>query len=462
MESGSLFAHVAQVRHALPRVRMLAISAPSESSSARLAVDMDVKRRLKFTSPLDAIALPSMTETWDFFDELLAGLGDACDVSDKRSPLNWENLLLLASRQKPSPRYCAFVRASTSYSMYDGSRVLGELDPDWLVDTVLQELACLPAGTPQHLLDATVRDDLNASMQQCSLKFAELLLNYYTTLCHNRPRQRRIYQNALPYWRDMILIMADLESRFELALPDMTVERGFLNCVHLIMQYYRCNLALEVVFSGFELELYNKSEWLSILRFASSLLRRQTNTVNALVTAMPNTHRSTSIEYLTAYCTWVGALQSMVYGSIMGLLSSTPSQVLLSSERQRYNMERRFKWALPENGVQDDLQPDWSGNSRWIEEHALGDAGHLRAEAIKWFNTAQASLDGLLQQADRVPYYDLCRPAFRAALADLVRTCQKSSSFWHKANQDSSDTPTRISWATEAHPWFLVPHDRSG
>ncbi len=90
MESASLFAHIAQIRHSLARVRGLQVGAPATTSPLRLAIDPDVKRRLKFTSPLEAISLPEMPETWDFFDELLVGLGDACDISDKRSPLNWE------------------------------------------------------------------------------------------------------------------------------------------------------------------------------------------------------------------------------------------------------------------------------------------------------------------------------------------------------------------------------------
>ncbi|KZT54339.1 hypothetical protein CALCODRAFT_510818 [Calocera cornea HHB12733] len=215
--------------------------------------------RLKFTSPLEAISLPDMPETWDFFDELLAGLGDACDISEKRSPLNWE-----------AEAFTKVLRLRTSINK--------QLDPEWLVDTVLQELAGLPIGTTTRLLNVTASSELAAAAQQCILKAAELLLNYYTTLCHNRPRQRRIYSNALPHWRDLLVIAKDVESRFHLALPDLT-----------------------------------------------------------------------------------------------GLLSSNPTRFLLSQERQHYNMERRFKWALPENGIEDDLQPDWSGNSRWIKEHESGD-----------------------------------------------------------------------------------------
>ncbi|KZO92351.1 hypothetical protein CALVIDRAFT_601528 [Calocera viscosa TUFC12733] len=459
-ESGSLFAHVAQTRHALARVRSFPVVAPSMASSVQLGIDPDIKRRLKFTSPLEAISLPNMPETWDFFDELLAGLGDACDISDKRSPLNWESLLLLASRQKPSPRYCAFVRASTSYAMYDGSCVLGELDPEWLVDTVLQELTCLPGGATTRLLNVTAGDSLAATMEQCILKFAELLLNYYTTLCHNRPRQRRIYSNALSHWRDLLLIATDLETRFELSFPDAEEMETF-NRIHLTIQYYRCLLALEVIFSGFELELYNKAEWLSVLRFASGLLRRKANILNMLLNAVPDSAQiPPGVEYLQAQTTLTNSLQSMVYGLIMGMLSNNPSHVLLSSERQQQNMERRFKWALPENSVQDDLQPDWSDNSRWIEEHALGDPANMRAEAIKWFNAAEASIEVILREVEQIPFYDLCRPAFKATLSDLIRTCQKSSVFWSKANQENLSPPAQIYWASDAHPWFLVPYER--
>ncbi|EJU05866.1 hypothetical protein DACRYDRAFT_113890 [Dacryopinax primogenitus] len=460
-DCGQLWAHVAQIRHTLGRIRMIPIESPVASSAARLAIDCNVKRRLRFTSPLEELTLPSLNETWDFFDELLAGLGDACDISDKRSPLNWENLLLLVSRQKPQPRYSAFVRASTSYAMYDGSRVLGELAPEWLADTVLQELAGLLAGTPQYLLGITTREDLVSSMQQCILKFAELLSNYYTTLCHNRPRQRRIYSNALVHWRDLLLLTADLEHRFVAAYPNFKHEGKLLKRLHLTMQYYRCGLALEVVFSGFELELYYRSEWLPIFRFVSALLRRQCNIVNGLLSeVLENTHLSASGLYLQTQSSLLSALQAIVYGSIMGLLSCDPGRFLLCGQRVQHNMERRFKWALPENGIQDDLQPDWTGNWDWVQEHAVGDENHLRKEAIKWFNNAQASLDGLLRGVDRAPFYDLCRQPLRSALGDLIRTCDKSRRFWHKTIESGVSITGQIDWAPLAHPWFLVPHER--
>lgn len=113
------------------------------------------------------------------------------------------------------------------------------MPPRWLVDKILFDIARVPEDTITRLWHSSADPDAIVAITQRGLTLQEaiplfeeqaasvrrldrfqkllltppeLVIHYISTLCHNRPRQRRNFSKTLWHWCDLSDIASDMAS----------------------------------------------------------------------------------------------------------------------------------------------------------------------------------------------------------------------------------------------------------
>ncbi|KAG8995685.1 hypothetical protein FRB90_000121 [Tulasnella sp. 427] len=294
-------------------------SEPTATSAARAAFDPAICRKLVVVTPLKPIPLSSQEDAWVVLTNELDGLIEVFELAEQGTAGDWMIRLLLLSRCR---HQTALVRNTTTI-------LLKQRPPQWALDLVYRNIVPIPHDT---------------------------ILSLASNLGH-------------------MLVGSDQGDDHLLFNGVMSLQRGFQEIavqlsfrLPLVIHHLRLTIITEYVMAGFELELYEKSEWPFLYWYVAVILGEQVGTLNDLLQTLDPDHEGTeATRRLQSTLKWCEGLQRICWGRFVMLvpLIGTPALTPhLDSDRQRRNMMKRFDWSFPSaqdpTTLEDSGRPDWN------------------------------------------------------------------------------------------------------
>ncbi|CBQ70224.1 conserved hypothetical protein [Sporisorium reilianum SRZ2] len=363
-------------------------AAPSIASLA--AFDPAYNRRLAWCQALKPISLPNASATWRILDGILQELQDVVRVLQQPGFLTWKTFFTYrAIRYQTSQPLSAtpYVRSLFQTAVCDRNMIASRLPLDWITETFFQEVAQVDPlllrrasrfdrnkveGGSQTMWNAP--PPLGQRISYFMQRVAGQLVQYLTTLSHNRSRCKRTLASRL--YREWVHISQeaqDLSRELEACLsPD--AERYLPDSLFAATQHLALEIMTQITLSGFELDLYvGATDRESMWWLASRIQVEQTIVCTDL--------RNEVSEWLKqAPLDWRPRRNSatIVYLSRQILLAQATEQLAISSIFLKQLSARLAK-------VEEQPCP-WPLNSE-DESSRLELAGAVFASRIKWMRT---------------------------------------------------------------------------
>ncbi|KAG8888829.1 hypothetical protein FRB98_006725 [Tulasnella sp. 332] len=327
---------------------------PENGSPAWAAFDPTICRKLTAVTPLKAIPLMEQGDAWVVLKRMLDELYELYSLAHEGS-----------------------------YRTVSWMEVLRTHGKNWFLRLAVSEITTIPdrylptlsnAANEQLMRAGAIEQSgfLIAQLVDLENRLHELIDHMFMTLNQNRPRMRRNFSKVFLAWHRLEDDMQALMNMIEQSLQHLQIPTGITARLPLVTHYLRNTLVVDHIFSGFELELYNPSEYQLMYWHLSVILQNQVSTIQDLIwIAEQNGEQDEmSTRYLRSQNTWYAALRTMCevrFQMLVHLRTPIGSRGLfprLDMARQRINMERRFDWSFPspeENiGLIDVAQPDWA------------------------------------------------------------------------------------------------------
>ncbi|KAG9050795.1 hypothetical protein FS837_002351 [Tulasnella sp. UAMH 9824] len=301
-------------------------SEPVATSPARAAFDPAICRKLVVVTPLKPIELSNQGQAWTILRNELDGLIGVYEIAEQGTSADWMTLLLLLSRCR---HQTALVRNTTTILMKSWP-------PQWTLDLVYRHtvpiqhdyIVSLASSLSQHMLVGGAAHDshllLNGVMD-LQRRLQEVLDHFLLSLNQNRPRTRRNFAKVLSAWHKIEADATQLMITIRAPMQHIRLAAQVTYRLPLVIHHFRLAIITEYVMAGFELELYETSEWPFLYWYVAVILGEQ------------------------------------MLVPLIGTAALTPH---LDSDRQRRNMMKRFDWSIPsasESSVLEDSgRPDWN------------------------------------------------------------------------------------------------------
>ncbi|KAG8894051.1 hypothetical protein FRC00_009630, partial [Tulasnella sp. 408] len=323
-------------------------SEPVATSPARAAFDPAICRKLVVVTPLKPIELSNQGQAWTILKNELDGLIGMYEIAEQGTSADW--MILMKSRP-----------------------------PQWTLDLVYRHIVpiqhdyilSLASSLSQHMLVGGAAHDshllLNGVMD-LQRRLQEVLDHFLLSLNQNRPRTRRNFAKVLSAWHKIEADATQLMITIRAPLQHIRLAAQVTYRLPLVIHHFRLAIITEYVMAGFELELYETSEWPFLYWYVAVILGEQVGTLNDLLQTLDQDSESQeAASRLENTLKWCEGLQRLCWGRfvmlvpLIGTAALTPHMDL---DRQRRNMMKRFDWSIPsasESSVLEDSgRPDWN------------------------------------------------------------------------------------------------------
>ncbi|SPO38200.1 uncharacterized protein PSFLO_03677 [Pseudozyma flocculosa] len=314
--------------------------APSTRSMA--SFDPAYNRKLVANAPLRPIALPSARETWTFLEGLLDGLQEVVQLLQRPDALGWKMFFSCHAYSFQARQTSPYIRSLYQSAVCDRNMVAGRLPLDWLTQNFFAETAQVDPLLLRRLSSVgqgaveggrpgawNAPPSLGQSANYFSQRIAGHLVSYLTTLSQNRSRQKRSLAKAYAQWMALAEEASQLGKRIEsVSRPEDYMPDSLFAGV----QHAALDVTLQVVLSGFELDLYRRDEWAGIYFVASRICSEQALVCEGIRTGLldrratlHNAQAATTIHYLASQEEMARALEAAAVGTVLLLHALEPN-----------------------------------------------------------------------------------------------------------------------------------------
>jgi len=229
-----------------------------------------------------------------------------------------------------------------------------------------------------------------------------------------------------------------------------------------VVLHIRLTLVTDVIFSGFEVELYDLSEWSFLYWYASTIFAHQHKTLLAIKNYLDERETASSsgsLDYLNTQMELASALRDMCSATVSAL-ARVPLPYNHPPDRQRANIERRLKWAHPAGAEAQDqcdvTSLDFVAYERDVQRISTRPPKDARQEEIQLFTQARTGLFGLTQRSAEETMSTLCEPLYKGFLAGLLKTCDANAAVLRKGANDERAAADVLVARHVHHSWFPV------
>ncbi|CUA72156.1 hypothetical protein RSOLAG22IIIB_00819 [Rhizoctonia solani] len=388
---------------------------PPPSSPLHAAFDPTINRRLIVSMPLKVIELMPINDAWKALQGMLQGILEICKTLDSADLLDMMMLLRLRARLPPSPSRSAYIRS------LNASLLMSQLTPSarWqrgksanperpVLQLFLSQLLGLsvddiravndwPSGTeklPMH------PEDLEEAAER-------LLLQSTLCLCHNRPRMRRKMSKSLADWHELwenaidmaVLVREDPVLRRLRRLP--------LGILHVKLEHI-----IDIMFSGFETQLYGEAEWPLLYWHLARVLAQQVQTLETLLRLLQEDKEvlpPRTLDYIRSQITYAKSLRALSHATLLALFVRPPKYLDISALSKPPTVdgmlciERRFKWAFGSHArpirYSDESRPNLELWMQFASKTQACQSDEIVQEALKEFKEARVHLLTLLEKS---------------------------------------------------------------
>ncbi|EIM82360.1 Mak10-domain-containing protein [Stereum hirsutum FP-91666 SS1] len=346
--------HLAQARHHLHEIRYRpsppapssssSPSDPSSESPALHAFDPYITRRLNSYMPLKVLELPEMEETWKRVERLLDGLEEVCEMVGVGNLMTWKIVGNIHARTRPTSQpQTPYLRSLIQSVYFDDFRILGALPPRWAVDCFFVERLGVSYDTIVDVLARRWVGGAGMPLKDLEGKLIRLLTKRIQIAWYNPPRRRRALCNSLLDWH----VVYDLLQHMSLCVTTTdTADLTLLLLLPKLALLWRLETILDVILSGFELDLYVADERPFAYWYALRTVEAALEIVGELREVV--IEGSVALSELEFQARYLEGLRDLC----RGMFVLTLPQLSYTPERMHLNLLKRYKWAfLPQYGV---------------------------------------------------------------------------------------------------------------
>ncbi|RDB19321.1 N-alpha-acetyltransferase 35, NatC auxiliary subunit [Hypsizygus marmoreus] len=323
-------------REQLAIIRSHPSPVPVASSPVHHVFDPYIARLLKTFVPLRIVPLPAPEETWRSISDLLDGWQELCVLAQVHNLSTWEIVGHLRVWSPQLPPRIPYLRSQAQSTFYDGLLILNKFTFTWMVDRFFYETL----GVTYDSLASTIKQ--HWPFQALPLSRMERML-YKLITPHirgqwlNPPRRRRHLAKSLLDWHSLYDALIEITTH----LRDTGVTKD-----HLVTQMpnvalvWRLGAIREVIFSGFQLELFAREERPIAYWLVAQVLDEHLSCLDDLLRVV---HKdSTAHHELQFQYQLLTALQSMSTAVFVASMSF----ISFDWSRLRPTFYRRYKWAF--------------------------------------------------------------------------------------------------------------------
>ncbi|KAF8061759.1 Mak10 subunit, NatC N-terminal acetyltransferase-domain-containing protein [Lyophyllum atratum] len=417
---------------------------PDLTSPAHYAFDPSIARRLKTFVPLRVIPVPPPEDTWKAIDALLDGWQEVSLLAQAHSLSTWEivgNLRVWLPKQPPPIPY---LRSYTQSTFYDGLLILNRYTFTWMVDRFFYETL----GVTYDTIGRTVKHywpSETPPLPRIERILYKLITPHIRGLWLNPPRRRRHLAKSLLDWHNLYDLLTDLTSGLDgTSLPKDSI----FMCLPKVALIWRLSAIREVVFSGFQLDLFSSEERPFAYWYAARVLEEHLSCLDDLLNVVPKD--STAYQEMAFQYQLLTALQAMSTAAFVASMS------LLSFDwnRMRPAFFRRYKWAFrPEY---DDITTPTVGHPELyrimpvctdvLQDELFSPSGSIEL--------AQGILTGLVQSGSTGGWASLWATDRMQFLRGLIAACERLQGLPTSVRDIEDFDVKSLKWDVNTHPWF--------
>ncbi|THH13088.1 hypothetical protein EW146_g7094 [Bondarzewia mesenterica] len=311
---------------------------PLAESPALLSFDLYISRRLNTFVPLQILHLPPQERVWDALENLIDGWVEVCQLSAVSILTTWKIAGTLQALSTPSDANLPYIRSLTQSVFFNGYRVLGSRPLPWTLEQFFVETLGVPWTRIREIIQQhSVADNSPRSLRDFEQRLIMVVINNIKSSWFNPPRRRRQLSNSLLDWHasyDMFMEMTSalhVEDESELAL---------MHAASKTILIWRLRTIFDVIFAGFQLDLYVADEKPFAYWYASHIIGTYLSMVDNIAPIVPKDSATYSeLEFEYGFFT---AMQDICTGMFILTLPSLD----YSGDRLVQNIIKRYKWAF--------------------------------------------------------------------------------------------------------------------
>ncbi|KAG8688818.1 hypothetical protein FRC09_012718, partial [Ceratobasidium sp. 395] len=258
---------------------------PPPSSQLHASFDPTINRRLIVNMPLKVIELMPISDAWKSLQSMLEGMLEACRMVQSSNILDIMMVLRLRARLPFSPNRSAYIRSLNTTLLLNKlspqpsrkSQATNDIEHS-PVHLFFSQLVGLSLGRIRALhhwpLD---RPPLPVHPAHMEDTIERHIMQHLISLCYNRPRMRRSMSKTLASWHQIWEDTIDVAVavREDESLKD-------LKRLPLGIRHLRLSNVVDLIFAGFETNLYAQAEWPLMYWHLTRILGLQVQTMELL------------------------------------------------------------------------------------------------------------------------------------------------------------------------------------
>ncbi|KAK2460682.1 hypothetical protein APHAL10511_007152 [Amanita phalloides] len=307
-----------------------------QSSPARRAFDPMIVRRLSTAVPANRIAELDVDQAWDVLVSLLDDLHDLSNLTKTLSFTSWEiagSIRVWSSRPRCQTPYS---RSLAQKTLYNGVLVLHHFPFKWLMDRFFFESLCVSYESILRGINDRWSKAASPPIQNMERILFTLLSPHIRNHWANGPRRRRYLMKSLVAWHRLCDLLLDVTSSLK---PEDKPKDDILRFLPTTALLWRLSVVQEVVFSGFQLELYSPEEIPFAYWYAAQVIEVRLECLDHLIPVVPKSSLTyQEYEFQRQFLT---ALQLMT----MSTFIASVSMMSCDWNAMRPNHYKRYKWA---------------------------------------------------------------------------------------------------------------------
>ncbi|KAJ7119014.1 Mak10 subunit, NatC N-terminal acetyltransferase-domain-containing protein [Mycena epipterygia] len=411
------------------------------SSTAHLAFDPYIARKLNSTVPIRVIDVPPVTETWDALDALLDGWEEQRLLSLTANVSTWEIAGNLRVWLPNPPLRMPYIRSSTQSVFYDGLLVLNRYNPTWLMDRFFFETLGVSYQSVIHFVDRN-------SQSQWPHPWADIQRGHFKAclaLWYNPCRRRRYFMKSLVdlhvYYTRLVGITSSMPE-----LGSTEIMKHIPACALV----WRLSVVREVVLSGFQLELYTSEEKPFAYWYASQVIEAHLACLDDMLLAVPpDCLVDREMRFQRSLLTALQAMTIPTFALSMPLMSFAWRQM-------HANFLRRYKWAFGPgynlSSIPVVAAPDFDNFTnvcgQMLQDKTFSPSGSFRL--------AQSILSQLIASRSVGGYAGLWTEERIQLLHNLSDACERLQNVPSSMTEMPSFDVGLLKWDPQINPWFPV------
>ncbi|KAI0355145.1 Mak10-domain-containing protein [Trametes cingulata] len=412
-------------------------------SPALLAMDLYIARRLPNFMPIRVTELPPQEESWNALEAFLEYWQEVSRLVTSPSLLKWEaagTLRFALSRSVAPPFHRSLIQSLFS----DKNQVLGMHPPIWLIEQFFQETIGISYSTILRALERSAPQTQLASMQDVvERRITKVMVPHIRSNWLNPPRRRRHLMKEVVQWHQLYdVLLKDVQDHRP---PDASTAR-ILSAIPQAAQLWRLSASREIIFSGFQQELYAPEEKPIAYWYLARLLDVHIGCIEDLLPAIPRD--TPAYRELAFQAEHLAALQ-VIFTTLVAL---TAEYITSPWHRISLNFLRRYKWLFNpdfDGLVPAEPIPDLLAFPDALKEFLL-DELYSPAQS---FQLAQDILTRLSESShDWLGHWAVDRTEY---LCNLAKACDRLKRVAPESLQELPNfNLAALKWIPDVHPWL--------